>query len=64
MAAEQWNEMLLQELARTSIWEHHVHSHRFQKQEKKTVGASEPSARKRGEEWRPRQMQMRQTRGL
>jgi hypothetical protein len=64
MAAEQWNEMLLQELVGMSIWERHVHSGRFQKQEEETVEASEPPARKGGEEWRPRQMRMRQTRGL
>jgi hypothetical protein len=64
MAAEQWNEIFLQELVGTSIWERHVHADGFQKQEKETVGACEPSARKRGEEWRPRQMRMRQTRGL
>ena len=64
MIAEQWNEILLQELVRTSIWERHVPSDGLQKQEKETVGASELSARKGGEEWQPRQMRMRQTRGL
>jgi hypothetical protein len=45
MAAEQWNEMLLQELARALIWELYGHLDGFQKQEeKKTVGAFCPSA--------------------
>jgi hypothetical protein len=35
MAAEQWNEMLLQKLVRTLIWERHGHSNGFQKQEEK-----------------------------